>query len=99
MRDHGRIDPQEDFDVPAGIVFTPVDYDTGLKATADTPIPVLEAFLSGSQPTEEWTARSQEIAKLPWSMQEPFYVPKKGELPESSDIASSPPATAPPKAP
>jgi penicillin-binding protein 1A len=99
MRDHGRIDPQEDFDVPTGIVFTPVDYDTGLKATADTPVPVLEAFLSGSQPTEEWTARSQEIAKLPWSMQQPFYVPKKGELPESSDIASSPPATAPPKAP
>ena len=55
MRDHGRIDPQEDFDVPPNIVFTPVDYETGLKATADTPVPVLEAFVSGSQPTEEWT--------------------------------------------
>ena len=80
MRDHGRIDPQEDFDVPANISFTPVDYETGLKATADTPLPVLEAFVSGSQPTEEWTARSQEIAKLPWSMQQPFYLPKKGEM-------------------
>ena len=89
MKDHGRIDPQEDFDVPGNIVFTPVDYETGLKATADTPLPVLEAFVSGSQPTEEWTSRSQEIAKLPWSMQQPFYVPKKGELAENG-IAAEP---------
>jgi penicillin-binding protein 1A len=79
MRDNGRIDPQEDFEVPPNIVFTPIDYDTGLKATADSPIPVLEAFVSGSQPTEEWSARSQEISRLPWSLQQPFYVPKKGE--------------------
>ncbi len=86
MKDHGRIDPQEDFDVPANIVFTPVDYETGLKATADTPLPVLEAFVSGSQPTEEWTSRSQEIARLPWSMQQPFYLPKKGEMLENGTI-------------
>jgi penicillin-binding protein 1A len=91
MRDHGRIDPQEDFEAPTGIVFTPIDYDTGLKATADTPIPVLEAFVSGSQPTEEWTARSQDIAKLPWSLQQPFYVPKKGELPDEGPLP--PPVT------
>ncbi len=84
MKDGGRIDPQEDFEVPSNIVLAPVDYDTGLKATADTPLPVLEAFVSGSQPTEEWSPRSQEIAKLPWSLQQPFYVPKKGELPESA---------------
>ncbi len=86
MRDGGRIDPQEDFEVPSNIVLTPVDYETGLKATADTPLPVLEAFVSGSQPTEEWTPRSQEIARLPWSLQQPFYVPKTGELPESSTL-------------
>jgi penicillin-binding protein 1A len=88
MKDHGRIDPQEDFDVPPNIVFTPVDYETGLKATPDTPLPVLEAFVSGSQPTEEWNPRSQEISKLPWSLQQPFYVPKKGEAPE--DAAAEP---------
>jgi penicillin-binding protein 1A len=96
MKDSGRIDPQEDFEVPPNIVLTPVDYDTGLKATADTPVPVLEAFVSGTQPTEEWSVRAQEIAKLPWSLQQPFYVPKKGELPESSAIA---PAEAPLPAP
>ena len=97
MRDGGRIDPQEDFEVPANIVLTPVDYDTGLKATADTPIPVLEAFVSGTQPTEEWNPRAHDIAKLPWSLQQPFYLPKKGELPENSALvpASAPPPTPP----
>jgi penicillin-binding protein 1A len=93
MKDHGRIDPQEDFDVPANIVFTPVDYETGLKATADTPLPVLEAFVSGSQPTEEWNSRSQEIAKLPWSLQQPFYVPKKGEFGEAQPASGGPAPT------
>jgi penicillin-binding protein 1A len=92
LRDHGRIDPQEDFDVPPNIVQMPVDYDTGLKATADTPVPVLEAFVSGSQPTEEWTARSNEIAKLPWSLQQPFYTPKKGELPDEGPLPPAEPA-------
>jgi penicillin-binding protein 1A len=96
MKDGGRIDPQEDFEVPSNVVLTPVDYETGLKATADTPVPVLEAFVSGTQPTEEWNARAQEIAKLPWSLQQPFYVPKKGELPESATRA---PAGAPPPSP
>jgi penicillin-binding protein 1A len=93
MKGHGRIDPQEDFDVPANIVFTPVDYETGLKATADTPLPVLEAFVSGSQPTEEWNSRSQEIAKLPWSLQQPFYVPKKGEFGEAQPASGRPAPT------
>ena len=79
MKEHGRIDPKEDFEVPPNIVFTPVDYETGLKATTDSPLPVLESFVSGSQPTEEWNVRSQEISRLPWSLQQPFYVPKKGE--------------------
>ncbi|HEY3202670.1 MAG TPA: PBP1A family penicillin-binding protein [Thermoanaerobaculia bacterium] len=91
MKEHGRIDPKEDFEAPPNIVFTPVDYETGLKATPGTPLPVLEAFVSGSQPTEEWSQRSHEISKLPWSLQQPFYVPKKGEIAED--------ATAPPSAP
>ncbi|MEP6995306.1 MAG: PBP1A family penicillin-binding protein [Acidobacteriota bacterium] len=91
MKDHARIDPQEDFEVPPNIVFTPVDYDTGLKATTDSPRPVLEAFVSGSQPTEEWSAHSQEISKLPWSLQQPFYVPKKGEGEEVQAPEVSPP--------
>ena len=42
---------------------TPVDYETGLKATPGDPHPILETFLSGSQPTEEWSARWGEITQ------------------------------------
>jgi penicillin-binding protein 1A len=90
MRDNGRIDPQEDFEVPPNILLTPVDYETGLKATPDSPLPVLEAFVSGSQPTEEWSSHSGEISRLPWSLQQPFYVPKKGELPENAEVPPEP---------
>lgn len=90
MKDQGRIDPQEEFEAPPNLVFTPVDYETGLKATPDSPLPVLETFVNGSQPTEEWSSRSEEIAKLPWSLQQPFYVPKKGELAEPG--AAAPPS-------
>ena len=87
MKERGRVDPNADFDVPPNVVQTPVDYDTGLKATPATPHPILETFLSGSQPTEEWTARWGEITKLPWSLQTSFYVPKKGEPPEAAPEA------------
>ena len=90
MRDNGRIDPQEDFEVPPNIILTPVDYETGLKATPDSPLPVLEAFVSGSQPTEEWSSRSGDISRLPWSLQQPFYVPKKGELPAAAEVPPEP---------
>jgi penicillin-binding protein 1A len=99
MKDGGRIDPQEDFEVPSNVVLTPVDYETGLKATADTPVPVLDAFVSGTQPTEEWNPRAREIAKLPWSMQQPFYTPKKGELPENAALVPAGAPAPPPPAP
>jgi penicillin-binding protein 1A len=93
MKTRGRIDPAADFDAPPNVVETPVDYDTGLKATPATPHPILETFLSGSQPTEEWSPRWAEITKLPWSLQTSFYVPKKGE--PVDETSSAPPPVAP----
>ena len=89
MKARGRIDPAADFDVPPNVVETPVDYETGLKATPSTPKPILETFLSGSQPTEEWSARWGEITRLPWSLQASFYVPKKGE-PSAAEVVPAP---------
>jgi len=86
MKEKGRIDPKADFEPPPSVVFTAVDYETGLKATPDSPHPILEAFVSGSQPTEEWNARWEEITRLPWSLQKPFYVPKRGE-PEGAIVS------------
>ncbi|HTO89337.1 MAG TPA: PBP1A family penicillin-binding protein [Thermoanaerobaculia bacterium] len=79
MKARGRIDPKADFESPPNVVLTAVDYQTGLKATPATPAPILETFVSGSQPTEEWSPRWGEITRLPWSLQESFYIPKKGE--------------------
>jgi len=90
MKEAGRIDPKEDFEAPPNVVFTAVDYETGLKATRESPRPILETFVSGSQPTEEWSSRWEEITRLPWSLQRSFYLPKKGEGTEDAPV---PPAT------
>jgi membrane carboxypeptidase/penicillin-binding protein len=95
MKAAGRIDPKADFDAPPNVVFTAVDYDTGLKATPSSPRPILEAFVSGSQPTEEWNMRWEEITRLPWSLQKSFYLPKKGETNADAPEASPPPPAAP----
>jgi penicillin-binding protein 1A len=81
LKERGRIDPAADFESPPNVVFTAVDYETGLRATPDSPKPILEAFVSGSQPTEEWSARWDEVTRLPWSLQKSFYLPKTGEAP------------------
>jgi penicillin-binding protein 1A len=97
MKAAGRIDPKADFDAPPNVVFTAVDYDTGLKATPSSPRPILEAFVSGSQPTEEWNTRWEEITRLPWSLQKSFYLPKKGETSDDAQETPAPPAaTTPP---
>jgi penicillin-binding protein 1A len=96
MKDSGRIDEKEDFDAPPNVVFTAVDYDTGLKAIPGSPRPILETFVSGSQPTEEWSSRWEEITRLPWSLQRSFYLPKKGEGGEDGSIPAPPP-TPPPR--
>ncbi len=97
MKDGGRIDPKADFEAPPNLVFTAVDYDTGLKAVPGSPRPVLEAFVSGSQPTEEWSSKWEEITRLPWSLQKSFYLPKKGEAGEAG--VEPPPTTPVPLAP
>jgi penicillin-binding protein 1A len=96
MKDAGRIDPRDDFEAPPNVVFTAVDYQTGLKATPQSPSPILETFVSGSQPTEEYDARWQEITRLPWSLQRSFYLPKKGE---ASEEGAPPPAPTPAPSP
>ena len=95
MKERGRVDPQADFEPPPNVVFTAVDYETGLRATPDSPRPILEAFVSGSQPTEEWDSRWEEITRLPWSLQKSYYMPKKGELDENTGVPVSPAGTLP----
>jgi penicillin-binding protein 1A len=72
----------EDFQVPAGIVFTPVDATTGERAVPPCSYQqniILEAFLDGTEPVDPCNEEMGEIIDLPWPFQLPFYVPKPGE--------------------
>jgi penicillin-binding protein 1A len=95
MKEKGRIDQKADFEAPPNVVFTAVDYETGLKATPGSPRPILEAFVSGSQPTEEWSAKWEEVTRLPWSLQKSFYQPKKGEGESETPAVEPTPAPTP----
>jgi len=72
----------EDFQVPAGVVFTPVDAVTGERAVPPCGYQksiILEAFLDGTEPIEPCREELAGITELPWPFQVPFYVPKPGE--------------------
>ena len=73
---------EEDFQVPAGVVFTPIDAVTGERAVPpcgyQTSV-ILEAFLDGTEPTEPCREDLAGVAELPWPFQVPYYVAKPGE--------------------
>ncbi len=79
----------EDFSVPAGVVFTPVDHSTGERAvppcSQQTQV-ILEAFLDGTEPTEPCTEQKVPLKDLPWPFQLAFYEPRPGE-PMPDDMA------------
>ncbi len=72
----------EDFQVPAGIVFTPVDSTTGERAVPPCSYQknvILEAFLDGTEPVDPCNEEMGEIMDLPWPFQLPYYTAKPGE--------------------
>jgi penicillin-binding protein 1A len=77
----------EDFSVPAGVVFTPVDATTGERAVprcAHQTSIILEAFLDGTEPTAPCREQEVPLNELPWPFQLAFYEPKPGEpMPDS----------------
>jgi membrane carboxypeptidase/penicillin-binding protein len=89
-----RLSPEEreeDFPVPAGIVFTPVDRITGERAVPPCRYQdevILEAFLDGTEPVDPCREETGELVELPWLFQLPFYDPKPGEpMPTTDSIA------------
>jgi penicillin-binding protein 1A len=72
----------EDFQVPAGVVFTPVDATTGERAVPPCSYQenvILEAFLDGTEPVDPCSEEMGEVIDLPWPFQLPFYQAKPGE--------------------
>ncbi len=72
----------EAFPVPAGVVFSPVDYYTGraaLPLCASASKVVLEAFLDGTEPTASCTAELHALHDMPWPFQQAYYTPRPNE--------------------
>lgn len=49
---------RREFSIPDGIVFVNIDGDTGKLATSETPYPISQPFLEGTEPTEEAAAEA-----------------------------------------
>jgi len=67
----------EPFPVPEGLVWVPVDPDTGKQITSDCDCkvekPLLEIFIKGTEPTEICSEKERQRMKLPWYLQKRTY--------------------------
>ena len=59
MKEALKDEPERDFPVPEGIVFRLIDANSGLPATDRTTDAIMEAFVSGAEPLEQTTSRTQ----------------------------------------
>ena len=50
--------PARDFEVPDGIVFARIDRKTGLLASSQTETSLFQAFLEGTEPREQSSAKA-----------------------------------------
>jgi penicillin-binding protein 1A len=81
----------EDFPVPPGVVFSPVDWMTGERAIPRCPHHgsiILEAFLDGTEPTQPCSERPPGLEELPWPFQLAFYEPRPGEPMPTGDAVN-----------
>ncbi len=71
--------PKENFDMPPGIVVVPMDLKTGHLGEGPCGRVVDEAFIAGTEPEKDCSGQLQEVIKLPYYLQRPFYEPKESE--------------------
>jgi penicillin-binding protein 1A len=81
----------EDFSVPPGVVFSPVDWMTGERAIPRCPHHgsiILEGFLDGTEPTQPCAERLPGLEELPWPFQLAFYDARPGEPMPTGDAVN-----------
>lgn len=72
----------EKFSVPAGVVFSAVDWYSGhlvVPACAKDSRVILEAFLDGTEPTITCEDDDPNLRELPWPFQQAYYTPRPNE--------------------
>lgn len=103
LKDEGLVKPSDDYDVPPGIVFVPIDLMTGYRATPGCAKVVLTAFVNGTQPTEFCGDHPHAVSNLPHYLQKAAYTPKRGESSAAEVQVDDPkpaaPAVEPPPVP
>jgi penicillin-binding protein 1A len=95
MKDADLVKETDDFDVPQGVVFVPVDLRTGYRATPSCGKVVTMAFVNGTQPTDFCGDRPHSVSTLPHYLQKAIYAPKRGE-PKGEEVDLPVPQTTPP---
>ncbi len=96
MKEAGLVKEKDDWDVPQGVVFVPVDERTGYRATPSCSKVVLMAFVNGTQPTDTCGDRPHAVSTLPHYLQKAVYAPKRGEpRGDSVRVTDAPPGPAP----
>ena len=102
MKGAGLVHETDDYDVPPGVIFVPIDLRTGYRATPSCSKPVLMAFLKGTEPTELCGERPHTVSNLPGYLQKAVYVPRagepKGDRVELPGLPPPPPGQFPPPA-
>jgi len=79
---------EEKFPVPAGIVFSVIDWYTGhlvVPSCSGSSRPILEAFLDESETTVTCEGDDPTFRDLPWLFQQPHYTPRPNEAMPSPD--------------
>lgn len=75
----GWLSPEETFDVPPGIVEREIEPTTGLLFGTGAERIISEVFIEGNEPAKAFDRQWARVIRLPWYLQEPYYIPKEGE--------------------
>ena len=75
----GWLKAGETFAVPSGIREVEIERRTGLLFAPGAEEMISEVFVAGTEPEKRYDPHWARILKLPWYLQEPFYLPKEGE--------------------
>ncbi len=77
--EEGWLDGEKSFEIPPGIIEREIEPVTGMLASGESDETIMEVFIDGTEPEKRFDRDSARLKRLPWFLQEPFYLPKEGE--------------------
>jgi penicillin-binding protein 1A len=77
--EEGWLTPGEKFAEPPGVATAWIDAESGLLWADGGQRKLQEVFVEGTAPDRTLDPETARVLRLPWYLQEPFYLPKEGE--------------------